>query len=229
MITVKTFPRYALLPDCYAFKKGLKIFLTFCCACRYAGVMVVRSDIFQGSPDGFHLRDVSVRLVRPDERTRWDRLMDQHHYLGFKCFAGRGQRYVFEWRGQWVGLAGSQSGAFKCRPRDRWISWKRELQFIHLHLIANNTRFLILGAPSCFPNLASFALAAMDRRLSADWSAAYSHSLLLAESLCRSIQVLRAYVQGGGLDAVGAHERLYPREWSIYGPAWSSEGGAIRI
>ena len=89
--------------------------------------MDVRSDIFPGTPDGFHLRDVSVRLARPDERIRWDRLMDQHHYLGFKRFAGRGQRYVFEWHGQWVGLAGWQSGTFKCRPRDRWIGWKREL------------------------------------------------------------------------------------------------------
>ena len=57
--------------------------------------MDVRSDIFPGTPDGFHLRDVSVRLARPDERIRWDRLMDQHHYLGFKRFAGRGQRYFF--------------------------------------------------------------------------------------------------------------------------------------
>ena len=54
--------------------------------------MDVRSDIVPGSPDGFHLRDVSVRLARPDERTRWDRLMDQHHHLGLKRFAGRGQR-----------------------------------------------------------------------------------------------------------------------------------------
>ena len=23
--------------------------------------------------------------------------MDQHHYLGFKRFSDRGQRYVFEW------------------------------------------------------------------------------------------------------------------------------------
>ena len=123
-----------------------------------------------------------MRLARPDERTRWDALMDQHHYLGFKRFAGRGLRYVFEWRGQWVGLAGWQSGAFKFRHRDQWIGWKQKLLFTRLHLIANNTRFLILGAPSCFPNLASLALAAMVRRLSADWSAAYGHSLLLAET-----------------------------------------------
>ena len=144
--------------------------------------MEVRSDIVAGSPDGFHLRDVSVRLVRPDECTRWNALMNQHHYLGFKRFAGRGLRYVFEWRGDWVGLAGWQSGAFKCGARDRWIGWTQKLQFARLHLIANNTRFLILGAPGCFPNLASFALAAMVRRLSDDWSAAYGHSLLLTET-----------------------------------------------
>ena len=82
-----------------------------------------------------------------------------------------------------VGLVGWQPGAFKCRPRDRWIGWKKKLQFTRLHLIANNTRFLILGAPGCFPNLASFALAAMVQRLSADWSAAFGHNLLLAETL----------------------------------------------
>ena len=144
--------------------------------------MDVRSDIFPVAPDGFHLRDVSVRLARSEERTRWDRLMDQHHHLGFKRFAGRGLRYVFEWRGQWVGLASWQSGAFRCRPRDQWIGWKQKLQFTRQHLIANNTRFLVLGAPGCFRYLASFALSAMVRRLSTDWSAAYGHSLLFAET-----------------------------------------------
>ena len=143
--------------------------------------MDVRSGIFP-APDGFHLRDVSVRLARSEERTRWDALMNQHHYLGFKRFADRGVRYVFKWRGNWVGLASWQSGAFRCRPRDQWIGWKQKIQFTRQHLIANATRFLILGAPGCFPNLASFALAAMVQRLSADWSTAYGHSLLLAET-----------------------------------------------
>ena len=98
-----------------------------------------RSDIFSGSPDGFHHRDVTVRLARPDERIRWDRLMNQHHHLGFKRFASRGLRYVFEWCGHWVGLAGWQSGASRCRPRDKWIGWKSEIQFTRMHLIANNT------------------------------------------------------------------------------------------
>lgn len=32
--------------------------------------------------------------------------------LGFKRFSGRGLRYVVEWRGKWLELAGWQSGAF---------------------------------------------------------------------------------------------------------------------
>ncbi len=41
------------------------------------------------------VKEVTLRLIRPDERLRWDALMDQQHSLGFKQFAGRGLRYVF--------------------------------------------------------------------------------------------------------------------------------------
>ena len=117
----------------------------------YAKVMAAKVHQFQKTPSGFRVADVTIRLARPDERARWDAIMDQRHYLGFKRFAGRGLRYVFEWHGHWLGLAGWQSGAFKCGPRDRWVGWKRGIQFARLHLISNNTRFLILGEPGCFP------------------------------------------------------------------------------
>ena len=97
-------------------------------------------------------------------------------------FAGRGLRYIVEWRGQWLALAGWQSGAFKSRHRDRWVGWKRELRYRRLHLIGNNTCFVILSRPGVFAHLASLALAAMTRRLSRDWQAAYGHPVLIAES-----------------------------------------------
>ena len=108
--------------------------------------------------------------------------MREHHYLGFKQFAGRGMRYVAEYKGQWLAIAAWQAGAFMCAPRDRWIKWKKECQFKNLHLIGNNTRFLILGEAGEFPNLASYFLCAMTRRLSEDWMERYGHGLLLAES-----------------------------------------------
>ncbi len=101
------------------------------------------------------VREVSVRPARADERRRWDGLMAEHHYLGFKQFAGRGLRHVAEWRGHWVALVGWQSGAFKCGPRDRWLGWHRSVRFRRLHLIGNNTRFLVLPEAWGVPGLAS--------------------------------------------------------------------------
>ena len=108
--------------------------------------------------------------------------MGENHYLGFKQFAGRSLRYVAEHEGKWLAVAGWQAGAFKCRPRDLWVGWKKECQFANLHLIGNNTRFLILGNKGQFPNLASYFLSAMTRRLSEDWIERYGHGLLLGES-----------------------------------------------
>ena len=133
-----------------------------------------RSDVVVG--------EVEVRAVRADERRRWDALMAEHHYLGFRQFAGRGLRHVAEWRGRWLALVGWQSGAFKCAPRDRWLGWHRSVQFRRLHLIANNTRFLVLPEASGIPNLASRTLSRSLRRLCGDWAARHGHPLELAET-----------------------------------------------
>ena len=114
-------------------------------------MVVADPGLFTAAPDGFSLGDVTVRLARPDERGRWDEQVDLHHYLGFKRFAGRGLRYVVEWNEQWLALAGWQSGAFKSRHRDRWVGWSEELRYRRLHLIANNTRFVILSPPGGLP------------------------------------------------------------------------------
>ena len=99
------------------------------------------------------VKDVTVRLARPDERRRWDATMAERHPLGFRGFAGRGLRYIAEYEGCWLALLGWQSGAFKCRPRDRWIGWRQREQFPRLHLIANNTRMLMLWPPGTIRNL----------------------------------------------------------------------------
>ena len=140
--------------------------------------------------------EVEVRLARPDERRRWDALVDQHHYLGFRQFAGRGLRHVAVWCGHWLALLGWQAGAFKCAPRDRWLGWHRSVQFRRLHLIGNNTRFLILPQAQGIANLASRVLGRSLRRVSADWEAAYGHRLELAETF-----VDPARFHGGAYDA----------------------------
>ena len=143
---------------------------------------LLAEPLAQATPAGFTLDEVVVRVARADERIKWDALMDRHHYLRFKRFAGRGLRYVAEWRGRWVALAGWQVAALKCAPQDRWIGWRTKELFRRLHLIANNTRFVVLGERGVFANLASWMMSAMLGRLSDDWQAQYGHPLLVVES-----------------------------------------------
>ena len=155
-------------------------------------------------------REVTLRLARPDERVRWDALMDERHYLGFRQFAGRGLRYVAEYQKQWLALIGWQSGAFKCRPRDRWIGWRPQQQFPRLRLIANNTRMLLLCPPRAVHNLASCVMAANLRHLSADWQEAYGHPLELAETFVDPKRFAGTLSSGRKLEGGRAHPRLFP-------------------
>ncbi len=101
-----------------------------------------------GWPQNPSVAKVVIRLARPEERLRWDGLMAERHELGFLRFAGRGLRYVAVLGTLWIGLAGWQAGALKCRPRDRFIGWKALQQVERFHLVASNSRLLVLpGLP----------------------------------------------------------------------------------
>ena len=130
-------------------------------------------------------RSLRAVRVRPtwglEERRRWDHLVENHHYLPFQGLVGRGLRHVAELDGQWVALVGWQAGAFKLKARDRWIGWIPEQQFRRLHLIANNTRFVLLPGPHR-PNLASRVLGLSLRRLSSDMRQLHGHPVLVAET-----------------------------------------------
>lgn len=122
-----------------------------------------------------------VRPILPGERELWDKLVRAHHYLGFQGFIGQSLRYVAESGGRWLALLGWQAAALKCKPRDRWIGWPAVLMYQRLHLIANNSRFLIL--PDAHEhNLASRVLSLNLKRLSRDWEAVHGSPLLLAET-----------------------------------------------
>ena len=139
------------------------------------GRPIVRSNVL--------LADVTVRPVNDrSERAEWDRLMDAHHYLGFRCLFGGGLRHVAEdSTGRWLALVGWGPASFKVKIRDDWIGWLPEQQFRRLHLVSCNSRFLIL--PEMHDrNLASRVLSLSLRRLSSDTEARHGHPVFLAET-----------------------------------------------
>lgn len=135
----------------------------------------------QSCPDSEVIRRAEVRVILPGERQRWDQLMERHHYLGLRGLVGKTLRYVAVFESRWLALVGWQGAALKCQARDEWIGWVPVLQYQRLHLIANNTRFLILPGVR-IPNLASRVLSLNLRRLSLDWEVVHGHPVLLAET-----------------------------------------------
>ena len=65
--------------------------------------------------------------------------------------------------------------------RDRFIGWNKEARQRNIHLIAYNTRFLILPWVKV-PHLASHILGRMAAMLSADWQRMYAHPIHLLET-----------------------------------------------
>jgi hypothetical protein len=127
------------------------------------------------------INNVQVRPIFRTERKKWDALVRQHHYLGLKSLVGKALRYVAVFEDCWLALLGWQAAALKCKPRDQWIGWSPIIQYQRLHLIANNTRFLILPDLK-IRNLASRVLSLNLKRLSHDWQTIYGHPILLAET-----------------------------------------------
>ena len=98
------------------------------------------------------LEEVRVRPVQRREEPRFQELMQAHHYLGALPKIGETLWYVATYREAWVALLSFTAAAWKCAVRDRWIGWDFRHQYDRLHLVANNSRFLILPAWH-YPNI----------------------------------------------------------------------------
>jgi hypothetical protein len=132
-------------------------------------------------PSDVNLDRLVVRPITLQERQRWRQLMRQHHYLGFKSIVGESICYVATIDDQWVALLAWGMAAMKNRHREAWIGWDEALKWRRLHLVANNTRFLVLPGAH-IKNLASKVLSVNLRRLSHDWQERYGHPIHLAET-----------------------------------------------
>lgn len=162
------------------------------------------------------LNRIEVRPIMAGERAQWEELIREHHYLGLRSMVGKTLRYVAAEEGRWLALIGWQAAALKCRGRDQWIGWTREVQYQRLHLVANNTRFLILPGV-VRPNLASKVLSLNLKRLSRDWEAVYGHPVLLAETFVDRSRFTGACYRAANWQGVGetaGYGRSGQRYWS---------------
>jgi hypothetical protein len=128
------------------------------------------------------LGPLELRQVRrtPDDRL-FDRLVETHHYLGYTQPVGEHLKFLVCASARPVACLAWSSAPRHIGPRDQFIGWNQVHRRHNLHLIAYNSRFLILPWIRV-PHLASHLLGRMTRELSGQWQKLYSHPIHYVET-----------------------------------------------
>lgn len=121
------------------------------------------------------------RVLSKRDSYLWNELMERYHYLGYTPLPGAQIRYFIRSSAGLLGAIGFSAAAWKVQPRDTWIGWPVSVQKENLHLIVNNSRFLILPWVNS-RNLASHILSLCVRQLPHDWQQTYGYSPVLMET-----------------------------------------------
>jgi hypothetical protein len=128
------------------------------------------------------LTDLRVELVaRGKQMALWNEFIGRYHYLGYRIMPGAQLRYFIMAQERVLGAMGFGGAAWKVAPRDRFIGWTPEQRQSRLHLVVNQTRFLILPWVRC-QNLATRSLALATKRLPHDWLTRYGYRPVLLET-----------------------------------------------
>jgi len=124
-----------------------------------------------------------LKLMRSREEQKfWNHLIQQYHYLGYRCMVGASLKYLIYLKERVVGCMGWASGLWKLGLRDRTIGWEATGQQKGLSSIVNNVRFLILPWIR-IKFLASHVLSVCAHKVAKDWLACYGLEAHLLETL----------------------------------------------
>ncbi len=134
-------------------------------------------------PDAWEAGLAQIRPVRLQPvcagsaaAVRWAFYLDRYHYLGLRVVGENLAYLAVDTHGRDVAAMLFGAAAWRCAPRDQFLQWDDSCRRKQLHLLANNTRFLILPWVRV-PHLASHVLGGVARRISADWQLKYGHGL----------------------------------------------------
>lgn len=155
------------------------------------------------APESDYLRQVTVRLMLPEEREGFDALLESEHYLHSARVGGPSLRYVAAVQGQWIALLVFSGAAPHTKAREQKIGWTPRQRARRLCWVVNNSRYLVLPDRQRYPNLASRVLALTLKRLSADWQQQWGHPVVLVESYVDESQYRGTCYRACGFEAVG--------------------------
>jgi hypothetical protein len=118
---------------------------------------------------------------RTPEEALFNSLMEQYHYLGYEQPIGEHLKYLVKASGQVIACLAWQSAPRHLKVRDRYLAWSDEARERNVHLLAYNTRFLILPWVQV-EHLASHLLGRMAKLVPQDWQRLYAHPIYWLET-----------------------------------------------
>lgn len=149
------------------------------------------------------IRPINLQSVRKTEFEKlYNSLICEHHYLGYTHPVGENFKYIAFSSGRPVGCIGFSSPAWYIGARDAFIGWSATVREKNLHLIAYNTRFLVLPWIKV-TNLASHLLGLAARTVSSDWLAFYRHPIYYLETFVDSEKFLGTCYKAAGWKLLG--------------------------
>jgi hypothetical protein len=132
-----------------------------------------RAEQTLGRTDAIALLEFQM-VRRTSSEALFNSLMEQYHYLGYEQPVGEHLKYLVSSRGQAIACVAWCSAPRHLANRDRFIGWNMETRKRNLHLLAYNTRFLILPWVQV-PHLPSHILGRMAKLVPQDWQQLYAH------------------------------------------------------
>ena len=128
------------------------------------------------------LQPIEFRQVRKSKHeTLFDSLIEQYHYLGYTQPVGEHLKYLVLSAERPIACFIFSSAPYSILHRDRFIGWSPDSLEKNRHLLAYNSRFLLLPWVQV-PHLASHLLARCARNISADWQVHYNHPVFWLET-----------------------------------------------
>ena len=126
-----------------------------------------------------------LQVRRTPEEPLFNSLMEQYHYLGYEQPVGEHLKYLVKTLSsqgsQVIACLAWQSAPRHLKVRDRFLGWSEEARRRNVHLLAYNTRFLILPWVRV-DHLASHLLGRMAQQVPQDWQRLYSHPIYWLET-----------------------------------------------
>ncbi len=128
------------------------------------------------------LKPLSLEIAYAGEGLKkWRYYIDKYHMQGYKMVFGSRLHYFIKSGDRELGCLQFSASAWALEERDDWIGWNIDDKTKRLHLILNNSRFLI------FPwvkvkYLASASLGMVVKQIKRDWLNEYCYEPVLLET-----------------------------------------------